>query len=138
MRKKKFLGCLPSSQTSTSTICSGFLSTKPMLVSSTGSFLRINTASSLWLMRSSTSENLLRKALTSSQVKFFYLKINSGFDPELALNYINNLSLFWANIETYTFKDKQHMNQVMEKYIHKNGESFHAWNTYITLEQYPF
>jgi hypothetical protein len=67
----------------------------------------------------------------------FFLKFlrKKGFDPDQAANYISTLQLFWANVETYTLKDKQQMNQIMEKYIHANGGSYHAWNTFITLEQ---
>jgi len=48
---------------------------------------------------------------------------------------IGNFLLFKSHIETYTLKDKQQMNQSMEKYVKQNGSEFQAWKHYITFEQ---
>jgi hypothetical protein len=70
------------------------------------------------------------RTIAQSGIDFFSEKET----PETS-QYIDNLSLFWANVETYTLKDKGEMNKIMEKYIHRNGSKFSAWTQYITFEQ---
>lgn len=63
-----------------------------------------------------------------------WLKSCLGENPSENGVYLDNLELFWANIETYMLQSKKEMNNVMEKYIRRNGGSHAAWLNYISLE----
>lgn len=62
-----------------------------------------------------------------------YLELNK--DTEL---FVHELTLTWASLETYLLKDKQEMNKIMNKFIHKNGEKAEAWNNYVNLTLFVY
>jgi len=71
----------------------------------------------------------LRDAFTRA-IDFF----ETSGKKEEHIYFYSELSMTWASIETYLFKDKLEMNKIMEKYIRMNGDKSDAWINYINLE----
>ena len=48
----------------------------------------------------------------------------------------NNLLLNWAEIETYKFKNKDVLKELMETYVSENGQEIYSWLNYIKFARY--
>ncbi len=58
-----------------------------------------------------------------------------GEQTEESQGYISKFLLYKSHIETYTLRDKQQMNQSMEKFVKQNGSQYLAWYQYLAFEQ---
>ncbi|EWS74384.1 RNA recognition motif protein (macronuclear) [Tetrahymena thermophila SB210] len=88
--------------------------------------------------------SIMRKAYEKAVKYFTKLKeeLESEEDEQTEENsdstltvYINEIILKHAEIECYIIRDKEQLNQIMEKFVKENGENISCWKKYYEFER---